>query len=45
MGSVARWLDLAKWTCFGLYFALEDLTIVRIRLIPFSYISGNTDEL
>lgn len=28
MGSVAGWLDLAKWTCFGLYFILEDLTIV-----------------
>jgi hypothetical protein len=28
MGSVAGWLDLAKWTCFGLYFVLEDLTMV-----------------
>ncbi|KAJ5758502.1 hypothetical protein N7520_005658 [Penicillium odoratum] len=29
IGSVARWLDLAKWTCFGLYFVLEDLTILH----------------
>ncbi|KAK5805820.1 hypothetical protein VI817_000078 [Penicillium citrinum] len=29
MGSVAGWLDLAKWTCFGLYFILEDLTILH----------------
>lgn len=29
MGSVSGWIDLAKWTCFGLYFVLEDLTIVR----------------
>lgn len=28
MGSVSGWIDLAKWTCFGLYFVLEDLTIV-----------------
>lgn len=28
MGSVPGWIDLAKWTCFGLYFLLEDLTIV-----------------
>jgi hypothetical protein len=28
MSSVPGWLDLAKWTCFGLYFLLEDLTIV-----------------
>ena len=28
MGSVPGWIDLAKWTCFGLYFVLEDLTIV-----------------
>lgn len=32
MGSVAGWLDLAKWTCFGLYFVLEDLTIVSLIL-------------
>lgn len=30
MGSVAGWLELAKWTCFGLYFVLEDLTIVSL---------------
>ncbi|KAJ6014182.1 hypothetical protein N7540_008773 [Penicillium herquei] len=29
VGSVARWLELAKWTCFGLYFVLEDLTILH----------------
>lgn len=28
MSSVPGWIDLAKWTCFGLYFVLEDLTIV-----------------
>lgn len=28
VGSVSGWLDLAKWTCFSLYFVLEDLTIV-----------------
>lgn len=26
---MSGWIDLAKWTCFGLYFVLEDLTIVR----------------
>lgn len=31
MSSVPGWLDLAKWTCFGLYFLLEDLTIVSGR--------------
>lgn len=29
VNSVAGWLDLAKYTCFALYFLLEDLTIVR----------------
>ncbi|KAJ5569483.1 peroxin-11B Pex11B-Penicillium chrysogenum [Penicillium hispanicum] len=29
MGTVAGWLELAKWTCFGLYFVLEDLTILH----------------
>ncbi|KAJ5732226.1 hypothetical protein N7493_003707 [Penicillium malachiteum] len=29
VGSVAGWLELAKWTCFGLYFVLEDLTILH----------------
>ncbi|KAJ5112784.1 hypothetical protein N7532_000829 [Penicillium argentinense] len=29
MGSVPGWLELAKWTCFGLYFVLEDLTILH----------------
>lgn len=29
MSSVPGGLELAKWTCFGLYFLLEDLTIVR----------------
>ncbi|KAJ5081891.1 peroxin-11B Pex11B-Penicillium chrysogenum [Penicillium alfredii] len=29
IGSVAAWLELAKWTCFGLYFVLEDLTILH----------------
>ncbi|KAJ5172050.1 subunits of heterodimeric actin filament capping protein Capz [Penicillium capsulatum] len=29
MGTVAGWLDLAKWTCFGLYFVLEDLTMLH----------------
>ncbi|KAJ5784280.1 peroxin-11B Pex11B-Penicillium chrysogenum [Penicillium pulvis] len=29
IGSVAGWIDLAKWTCFSLYFVLEDLTILH----------------
>lgn len=29
-GSVAGFLELAKCTCFGLYFVLEDLTIVCV---------------
>ncbi|KAJ5175802.1 uncharacterized protein N7482_001679, partial [Penicillium canariense] len=29
LGSVPGWLDLAKSTCFGLYFLLEDLTILH----------------
>ncbi|KAJ5923838.1 hypothetical protein N7466_008025 [Penicillium verhagenii] len=29
MGSIAGWIDLAKWTCFSLYFVLEDLTILH----------------
>ncbi|KAJ6086283.1 peroxin-11B Pex11B-Penicillium chrysogenum [Penicillium sp. IBT 16267x] len=28
-GSVAGWIDLAKWTCFGLYYVLEDLTMLH----------------
>ncbi|GLI75767.1 hypothetical protein PoHVEF18_004030 [Penicillium ochrochloron] len=37
MSSVPGWLDLAKWTCFGLYFLLEDLTILHamdVYLVP-----------
>ncbi|KAJ5666630.1 hypothetical protein N7462_011039 [Penicillium macrosclerotiorum] len=37
MGSVSGWLELAKWTCFGLYFILEDLTILHamgVYLVP-----------
>ncbi|CAI7641579.1 unnamed protein product [Penicillium manginii] len=29
MGSISGWLDMAKWTCFGFYFVLEDLTILH----------------
>ncbi|EPS28328.1 hypothetical protein PDE_03274 [Penicillium oxalicum 114-2] len=29
VNSVAGWLDLAKYTCFALYFLLEDLTILH----------------
>lgn len=36
MGSISGWLDMAKWTCFGFYFVLEDLTIVRYA--PFSFL-------
>ncbi|KAF7714476.1 Uncharacterized protein PECH_004932 [Penicillium ucsense] len=37
MGTVAGILDLAKYTCFGLYFILEDLTILHamgVYLVP-----------
>ncbi|KAJ5150289.1 peroxin-11B [Penicillium atrosanguineum] len=37
MGSVPGWIDLAKWTCFGLYFVLEDLTILHamgVYIVP-----------
>lgn len=33
MGSVPGCIDLAKWTCFGLYFVLEDLTIVILSFL------------
>lgn len=32
-GSVAGLLELAKCTCFGLYFVLEDLTTVCYLLL------------
>lgn len=35
-GSVAGMLELAKCTCFGLYFVLEDLTTV-CYLSPFPF--------
>ena len=38
IGSVPAWLDLAKWTCFGLYFVLEDLTMVCISFLFFSFL-------
>ncbi|KAJ5215395.1 uncharacterized protein N7498_001802 [Penicillium cinerascens] len=37
MGSVPGWIDLAKWTCFGLYFVLEDLTMLHamgVYMVP-----------
>lgn len=34
--SVAGMLELAKCTCFGLYFVLEDMTTVRFQL-PFLF--------
>lgn len=42
--SVAGMLELAKCTCFGLYFVLEDLTTVCYLLL-FCFLSVNrTDE-
>ena len=45
--SVAGMLELAKCTCFGLYFVLEDLTTVCYLLffLYFFFLSVNrTDE-
>lgn len=48
MSSVPGWLELAKWTCFGLYFLLEDLTIVRkfnVFLTRSMFLIANTVQL
>lgn len=42
--SVAGLLELAKCTCFGLYFVLEDLTTVRYSLLFFFPPVNRTDE-
>lgn len=42
---MSGWIDLAKWTCFGLYFVLEDLTIVRAPVSGKNWTALTTEQL